>query len=176
MDIPHELKPIFTTETRLPNGTTIAIPTARPVFSLWRGVPINFDYGGKPVLDFQGEACFAEIVVLRMLLRDGWDGVWVETYGGTHYLQTMPNAWKLKNEHVSLAVDKEDLLQKIWNAAKTSTCFDVFAWKDERVLFCEAKHAGKDKLTNAQLRFLEGALACGIKIDSLLIVEWSEKQ
>ena len=73
---------------------------------------MNFDYGKKPVLNYKNEACFAELVILRILIEHGWDGVWVETYGGTHYLRTMPNEWKLKSEHVSIPANKEELLKK----------------------------------------------------------------
>jgi hypothetical protein len=41
------------------------------------------------------------------------------------------------------------------------------------VLFCEAKHSKKDKLTKPQHHFVEGALECGLSRDSLLIVEWT---
>jgi len=85
----------------------------------------------------------------------------------------MPNAWALKSEHVSIPEDKEAILKKVWSIAKTTACFDVFAWRGGEVLFCEAKRTGKDKLTNAQVRFIGGALECGVAPESLLIVEWS---
>ena len=76
--------------------------------------------------DCDGEACFAELVILRLLLKSGWHGVWVEAFGGTHYLQTMP----------------------------------------------EAKGPA-DGLTKPQFGFIEGALACGIPPQALMLVEWS---
>lgn len=172
MDIPKELQPTGTMEVNLSNGTTVLLPVCHPVFSLWSGPPVSFDYGKKPILDHKGEACFAELVILRILLDHGWDGVWVETYGGTHYLRTMPNEWKLGSEHVSIPADKEGLLRRIWKTARTTACFDVFAWRDGQILFCEAKRTGKDRLTAAQQKFIEGALACGVSPKELLIVEW----
>jgi hypothetical protein len=65
-------------------------------------------------------------------------------------------------------------LKTIWKTAKTSACFDVFAWRDDQILFCEAKRKGKDRFTVAQVRFIEGALASGILPESLLVVEWTE--
>lgn len=173
MDIPNELRPTEAIEILLPNGTTVSLPICHPVFSLWNGPPVKFDYGKKPILNYKSEAYFAELVILRILLEYGWDGVWVETYGGTHYLRTMPNEWKLKSEHVSIPADKKELLQKIRKTAKITACFDVFAWHDDQILFCEAKQISKDKLTIPQQRFIEGALACGIFPKSLLIVEWT---
>ena len=173
MNVPKELQQEGTMEVLLLNGARVSLPVCHPTFSLWKGPPVNFDYGKKPVLNYKNEACFAELVILRILIEHGWDGVWVETYGGTHYLRTMPNEWKLKSEHVSIPRDKEELLQKIWKTAKTTACFDVFAWRDNQILFCEAKRKGKDKLTNAQIRFIDGVLECGISSESILIVEWT---
>jgi hypothetical protein len=85
----------------------------------------------------------------------------------------MPKSWSLRDEHVSIPAEKEDILKRVWQTASTTACFDVFAWKDSEVLFCEAKRQGKDNLTDAQLRFIEGALACGIPLSSLLIAEWA---
>lgn len=173
MDLPVELQPSGAVDILLSKGL-VTLPICRPIFSLWNGAPVAFDYGSKPILNYKGEAVFAELMILHLLLKSGWDGVWVETYGGTHYLRTMPGGWTLKSKHVSIPADKEKMLQRIWRTGKTAACFDVFAWRDKQILFCEAKHAGKDNLTAAQIRFIEGALACGVLPESLLIVEWSK--
>jgi hypothetical protein len=85
----------------------------------------------------------------------------------------VPKSWLLREQHVSIPTEKEAILKRIWQTSGTTACFDVFAWKDSEVLFCEAKHQGKDKLTDAQLRFIEGALACGIPLNSFPIAEWA---
>lgn len=173
MDFPPSLLPTSKFEVTLSGGKTVNLPVATPKFQLWDGAPVNFDYGSKPIVNYKNEACFAELVILRILFENGWDGAWVETYGGTHYLRNMPQAWSLKSEHVSIPQDKEVFLKKIWQTAKTNACFDVLAWKDDRVVFFEAKRSGKDKLTSAQIKFIEGALACGVPAESLIIVEWN---
>ena len=155
------------------SGATISLPRCRPTFPAWAGNPPDFDFGKKPLIDLNGHPVFAELYILDLLQTVGWDGVWVETYGGTHYLRTMPKAWSLGSEHIAIPADKEALLKKIWTTAKTTACFDVLAWRGDQLLFCEVKRTGKDKLTDAQVRFIKGALACGIPPASLLIVEWS---
>jgi|CXWL01.1.fsa_nt_gi hypothetical protein len=174
MDFPKELQPTDKIEIQLSNGTVVNLPVAHPKFSAWEGPPVNFDYGKKPILNYKEKTCFAELVILRLLLDHGWDGVWVETYGGVHYLRSMPQAWNLQSEHILIPQDKEDLLQKIWKTAKTTACFDVLAWQGDKLVFFEAKRKGKDKLTSAQIRFIEGSLACGISPEALVIVEWEE--
>ncbi len=156
----------------LPSGKTIALPVCHPVFSRWRGNTQSFDYGGKPLLNHAGEACFAELVVLRLLLAAGWNGVWVETYGGIHYLSAMPQSWKVREGSIEIPDDKRELLANIWKTGATTACFDVLAWDGDQLYFFEAKHAGKDKLTLAQLKFIQGALACGVPFDHLVIAEW----
>jgi hypothetical protein len=171
--LPERLQPTDFLDVGLPSGATVMLPRCRPIFSEWRGVPIEFTYGGKPVLDYESQACFAELAILRILSQDGWDGVWVEAYGGTLFLRTMPNRWPLKSDSAALPAEREAFLRGIWAAAKTTASFDVFVWKDDQILFCEAKRTGKDKLTAPQLRFIEGAIAFGIRPEALLIVEWS---
>jgi hypothetical protein len=54
----------------------------------WEAPFDGFTYGGKPIVDHDGNPVFAEFALLRMMLADKtWDGVWVETYGGTNFLQ-----------------------------------------------------------------------------------------
>lgn len=124
--LPPELHPTEKMEVTFPSGTVTVLPLCRPVFHLWDGTPVAFDYGKKPVLEHGGEACFAELKILRSLLESGWEGGWVETYGGTHYLKSMPREWKLASENVPIPEEKEHLLKKIWKAGKTTACFDVF--------------------------------------------------
>ena len=172
-NLPSQLHPTEKVEILLLNGEAAILPLCHPVFSEWAGALPRFDYGKKPVLEYKGEACFAELVILRLLLERGWEGAWVETYGGTHYLRSMPEAWNLKSGNVTIPEIMELLLKRIWKAGNTTACFDVFAWQGNQIVFCEAKRSGKDRLTSAQLKFIQGALACGVSQDVMLIVEWS---
>lgn len=175
MNLPSELTPTDKFMVQLQNGTSVELPICRPVFSVWSGEPPTFDFGGKPLLSYKGEPCFAELIILRLLKEHGWNGVWVEAYGGTHYLQSMPTEWDLNSNHVSIPEDKKALLRRIHDQANTTACFDVFVWDDKHTLFFEAKRSGKDRLTNAQIKFIEGALKCGISSDAMVIVEWTFK-
>jgi hypothetical protein len=173
VNLPPELQPTDTTEIALPTGIVARLPVCRPTFPRWTGAPPGFDYGGKPLLNYKGEAHFAELVILGMLLEHGWSGVWVGTYGGTHYLRNMPQKWSLRAQLVSSPTDKDAILKRIWKTADTPACFDVFAWRGTDLLFCEAKRQKRDRLTAAQLRFIDGALRCNVSPESFLVVEWT---
>lgn len=172
MSLPAELQPTDVMHVTLPRGAVAQLPLCHPVFSPWTSAPLEFSFGSKPALNFDQEACFAELAILRILLKHGWSGVWVSAFGG-YFLNTMPKSWSLRDQHVAIPAGKEAILKRIWNAGSTKACFDVFAWKNSDVLFCEAKRLGKDNLTDGQLRFIEGALACGTPQSSFLIAEWA---
>lgn len=171
MNIPKDFNIVDSLNVEFENGLGVKLPITRPKFRAWKGECV-FDYGGKPLLDYNGEACFAELLIARLLIDNGLNAVWVETYGGIHYLRSMPKDWKLKTEHISIPQDKEDFLKKIWRQSKTTACFDVLAWDDENIILLEAKHLKKDNLTNPQIKFIKGAIDCGVDCNNLLIVEW----
>lgn len=172
MQIPIELKKYGKINLALPSGKTINLPLYNIFFERWTGKLPNFSYGNKPFINYKNKPVFAELAILKLFTDVDWDGVWVETYGGIHFLASMPNDWKLKENSISIPEDKKDLLKNIWKMGNTTACFDILVWKDNNILFCESKHKRKDKLTIAQIKFIEGALQCGIKEESLLIVEW----
>lgn len=172
MNIPPELKTNGNVTITTPSGAKATLPLCHINFQKWTGKLPDFDFGGKPLIDYQGNAIFAEFAILNLLKESGWDGVWVETYGGIHFLKDMPGGWKLAKNSVSIPTEKEVLLRNILKMAKTTACFDVFAWKNDEIIFCESKHKGKDRLTKAQTRFIEGALSYGISKKALIIVEW----
>jgi hypothetical protein len=49
----------------------------------------------------------------------------------------------------------------------------VFAWRKDDVVFAEAKLSKQDRLQSTQKRWIAAALAAGVPVESLLIVEWT---
>jgi len=136
-------------------------------FAPWRGEPIADTYGGKAVLDCGGEPGFAEIAVLRALEKDGYEGVWVDTYRGRYRRS-------LSAESVTLPVHVSDLLVRIAaeNSGKQQGCWDVLAWKDASYLFVECKRKGKDSIRPSQVDWLNAALRAGLGVSCFRICEW----
>lgn len=168
MRYPNGLEPDSHEIMPLPSGGKIHIPKSRPTFKRWTGRFEGDTYGNKPILDVDGEPMFAELAILRIFQRDGWDGVWVDTFSRKYR-----TAWG-EDGGVKLSGDRLRLLKTIHQrAGSASGCFDVFCWKGERVLFAESKRRSKDRIRETQLRWLEAALQARLEPSSFLVVEWS---
>jgi len=154
-------------ELKLPSGETALISKCSRLFLRWQGTPISDTYGGKAVLDFNGEPVFAELAILGVLRESGWDGVWVDTYR-RKFRRSMPP------DYCDLPSHAHELYDRIRraNGGKVSGCFDVLAWKGQDYLFVEAKRRSKDFTRRTQRAWIEAALNSGIPLDSLLICEW----
>jgi hypothetical protein len=109
------------------------------------------------------------LVILRAFQRSGWDGVWVDTFGGKYRV----GYWSDGSE-VDLAPEREGLLKSISEeSGARGGCWDVLCWKGGVHLFAEAKRRGKDKIRESQHQWLEAALRVGFSPTSFLVVEWS---
>src|ERR1035438_5123076 len=115
---PEKLQPISSDPLPLPSGLTVPIPKACPKFNAWRGdVPFN-RYGGKQVLDFQGEPLFAELVILRLFQQCGWQGVWVDSYRRRFLVGI--------GKRTELPEKPKAILERIYETAGSrGGCFDV---------------------------------------------------
>jgi len=172
MTLPAQWSPIEKMPLGLPGGATVSLPVCRARFRAWDGPAPSADPGAKPVLDHGGEAFFAEAMILRLLQQHGWDGVWVQTNGGVHFVRSIPADRNSASGWVELPAARVDVLRGIWDAARTKACFDLFVWQGERLMFCKARRRGRERLTPAQRKFVDGALACGFAASQLLVVEW----
>ncbi len=173
--LPEILRPTSVCRVALPSGRTVELPQCCPSFERWRGALV-FTFGNKPLLAWEGKPIFAELLVLRLLQQDGWDGVWVSSYGGEKYVTAMPSDPMMTGVTVSLPSDKADVLEEIRKAGaqRAGGCFDIVAWRGTNILCCECKRKGKDALRATQLAWIDGALRV-LSPRSLLVVEWAER-
>ena len=163
---PELLIPEATENLYLPSGALVRIPKAQPRFREWQGEFMGDTYGHKPLLDVDGEPMFAELVILRLFQKDGWDGVWVDTFRKKYR-----TAWGEKGV-VKLPEDRLRLLKAInERAGSSSGCFDVFCWQGERVLFAESKRKLKDKYQGHPAPMVGGGDRTGLELGSFLVVE-----
>ena len=155
-------------ELNLLSGRSVVIAKCRYSFKPWVG-PVPFDtYGRKVVLDVGGPV-FAELAILRILEKAGWDGVWVDSYR-RKFRKCWPDSPRCCCE---LPDPEQGLFNNIRQLSDwRGGCFDVFAWKRSDHLFVEAKRRGKDRIRNSQRKWLETALTSGVPLESFLIFEW----
>jgi hypothetical protein len=151
------------------SGEGIEIYKYHFLFSEWKK-PCSFDtYGGKAILNYNGEALFAELVVLRLFEQQGYKGVWVDTYRNKFW-QRLPE--------ISFPVVIDNKLQGIYDriyktkGGKKSGCFDVIAYKGDQFIFAELKRSKKDSIRPTQVEWLQAGLTLGIDKFCYLICEW----
>jgi hypothetical protein len=169
MPYPNILTPNSTEELTLPSGSVVHLLKATPTFRLWTGEPIGDTYGSKSILDLSGEPVFAELAILRLFQREGWEGVWVDSYRQKYRV----GYWNKDNE-VALPPKREDLLERIYQrVGGRKGCWDVYCWREGEVVFAESKRRRRDRIRKTQLRWMEAALDVGVPPESFLIVEWS---
>jgi hypothetical protein len=153
------------------SGANVEIPTARVQFAQWNGDPAvapRYNRNAKPAVDLDGTPMFPELVILRDLERDGWEGLWVDSYS-----RRFVRVWPPPPTPPSPPLAQQSLLARIKGSAGfPSGCWDIFAWQEDRVLFVESKRRRKDQVRDSQRRWLEAALEQGVTLSSFLFVEW----
>ena len=138
------------------------------MFRQWMGEPVD-TYGGKALVDAGGSPLFAELAVLDLLKKDGWDGVWFDGYRGK-FRTGMPSS----SDPVQLPAKQAQIWRRIVeaNGGRSGGSWDIFAWREEDLRFVECKRRRKDRIKENQRNWFAAARSAGIPLDSFLIAEW----
>lgn len=167
MDYPELLKPVSSQRIELPSREEVEVPKST-VFRKWTGEIPKDTYNGKPILEFDGKIAFAELVILRIFEQAGWEGRWIGSYRN----KSLVGYWG-NNVTKDLPPKQRIVLDSIRaKAGINGGCSVVFCWRDETVLFVEAKWKAHDTIRASQLRWLEAALDEDLPLESFLVVEW----
>jgi hypothetical protein len=153
----------------LASGETVSVPKCTVSFKAWKGVPLENTYGGKQIIDIDGQPFFAELATLRMLEKEGWSGVWVDSYRKALRKEMPPS----QVQYPAIAQTASEIFNMFSEQMiKGGGCWDVLAWKGKEVLFVECKRNKKDSMQQSQILWLERCLQMGLKPENFLIVEW----
>lgn len=166
--IPSQLGPL--SKEALPtNGGIIYVQKAQPQFRKWFGPPPHNDFGGKAFVEAGEEGTFAELAVLRLFIQEGWEGVWISSFGRKYYVK-YPEA--LSTEKLPSKVHEicEHILKR---PGFPSGAWDLCCVKGEAILFVELKRSKKDRIRETQIAWLQKSLDAGLNSDNFLIVEWT---
>jgi hypothetical protein len=161
----------------------VQVALSSPVFPKWPSTqPRPTDTkGGKPLVDLDGEVTFAELALLTILMRDGWEGRWVDNYPlpPTFRLTYWDQGFNKLSRAVAdrgLPEPVKEIYDKICIRAgdeRGGGAWDVIAWRGDEILFLEAKRRSSgDKLRAEQRHWLQAALALKIPLDCFLFAEW----
>lgn len=177
------------TPITFPAGRIVsAVPAAFVRFPKWQGAPFVDDFGRKSaaMIDLDGEHLFAELAVLRLLEKDGWEGRWVNTYsaGGEvwKYLTRWDDIPRAEQKARPIQDDEpRQLLARLAGFNKPRRykgCWDVFAWRGSEIAFAECKrNAPKqtDVVSKEKEEWVRSALFLGdprLTLDSFCFVNW----
>jgi hypothetical protein len=158
----------------------MAVPKTTPQFEVWTGSPLSYTFGGKRLLDYRGEPCFAELAIVRAFLGAGWSARWVSTFASAAMSPRFLTGWRdgQLSDQTQEPIEDKSVRAKVdaiavANGRTYAGCWDVVAWNRDRLLFAESKLKGRDKIRSTQRRWLAAGLSSGLSIDDFLIVEWS---
>lgn len=155
----------------LPSGRTVEVPrllrreTRRPeaiprTSSCWAA--------NKPTLDLDGQSTWAEIVLVQLLERHGWEARWIRNWsGGRDFCHGVGQPKPMPREAAAMLAKIDRRASKTGGGA-----WDVWAWKGASYLSLESKqHKSGDTLRPNQLAWLEAAITEGLT--RYAAVEWA---
>ena len=131
-----------------------------------------------------GAPRIAEVAVLRLLERGGWDGRWVSTYGAKGEVWKYLTRWddvpreEQRNRNIEEAEPRQ-VLARIASSRKKryAGCWDIYAWRGDDFAFLQTRRGapGRDEVKADQADWLHMALLFGderITADSFAFVNW----
>lgn len=183
-DLTMEISKPFLTPT---GGRVDAVPSVFVRFQKWEGQPFVDDLGKKSaaMVALDGEHLFAELALVRLLERDGWEARWVNTYSGKGEVWKYLTEWRdvPRTEQTSRPIrdDKARLLiaaiaDKTGN--RFAGCWDVFAWRGDQYAFLQAKRQSpkaSDRVPPSQEVWVRAALSLRdtpLTPESFGLVQW----
>lgn len=145
----------------------------------WGGAEIKESFGNKPFIEIDGAGMFAELAIMKLFEKSGWNARWVETYGTPANAPKLLTEWKdipfVNQKHFPITDRRiTEILSKIsiCNNNTYSGAWDVLGWTDEKLLFVEAKRKKQDRIRVSQVNWFNAAIKAGLKVENFLILEW----
>ncbi len=155
------------------------IPQRDLLFHAWSGNPLAHTFGGKAVIDFEGLPMFAELAIAETLKKEGHSTRWAETYGRGNKLPLFLTEWldRPYGEQKDVPIAEQWILNILAGIASLNNgsyagCWDVLAWKGDKLLFVESKRNKRDSVRDSQVAWLVAGLEYGLTPENFLVVQW----
>lgn len=162
---------------------SVTIPECHTSFPKWTGTPLLNDFGHKGVVEFDGKPMFAELAIVEVLKREGYSARWAETYGRSGKLPIFLDEWDERGykHQINKPIEETWVMDALagianLNGGSYSGCWDVIAWKNDKLLFAESKRKKRDRIKETQTSWLHAAIEYGLTPENFLMVEWDYKQ
>jgi hypothetical protein len=175
---PKSLQP-FSTQDFVLDGQTIQTPKCEVHFNKWEGQPVQETFGGKAIVSMDDQPMFAELAIVKHFVKEGWQARWIETYGKSKKAPIHLMEWKDDKyiNQVHVPIEDQNILNllksiSLRNGDSFAGCWDVLAWKNERIVFAESKRVKKDQIRSTQIDWLKASIKCGLDTNNFLVVEW----
>ena len=155
----------------LPSGRTVEVPRLlRQDTRRLDSIPRTSSCWApnKPTLDLDGQPSWAEIVLVELLERHGWEARWVRNLSGGHdFCHSVGQPKAMLREAATMLAKIDHRARKTGAGA-----WDVWAWKGGSYLCLESRqHQSGDSLRPNQLAWLEAAITEGVT--RYAVVEWT---
>ncbi len=161
------------------DNRAIEIPTCHVSYKQWAGVPVKETFGGKPIIDFENNPMFPELAIAKQFIKSDWQSRWIETYGKPNMKPIFLSEWHDDKyiTQINSPIQDESITGilhgiAIANNNSFAGCWDVIGWRQNRILFAEAKWSKKDRIRTTQLNWLSASLKCGLQPDNFLFIYW----
>jgi hypothetical protein len=187
--------PFTEREFRVELKVPITMPAGRMIHDVpavfmrlpqWTGEPFVDDFGKKSgaMIELDGEHLFAELAILRLLEKDGWNGRWVNTTGAGKEVWKFLTEWKdvPRDEQRNRPIEDSEPRQYLARIAgfnkprRYKGCWDTYAWRNSEFAFVDCKRTSanaKELVTKEKEEWLRSALYVGgITEESFCFVQW----
>ena len=166
-------------EVHIIDEKAVQVPVVHIGFKKWQGEPIKNTFGGKGLIDFNGQPMFAELAIKHLAELGSWEARWVETYamkGGLPYYFSEWGDMALPQQKQDPITNKNvlesmDLIAQ-HNKSSYYGCWDVVTWNKSSVIYIEAKRTKYDRVRPTQDRWLEAGVRAGFHPNNFMVAWW----
>lgn len=168
--LPEQLFPLY--RTKLSKDTFSLLSKLKfNKATLPEHINLPSTYMVKPaVVSINNNITFAEIAVVELFRKEGWNAYWVDTF---HH-KVWTDFLERENENI-LPSSLLTMFKKIKdNLDSRGGRWDIVAIKGEVTLFLECKAIpSHDKIRPFQIKWMKEAIKLGIPKENFIIIEWN---
>jgi hypothetical protein len=167
-DVAHALAPadIQQADVDLPSRSRVQVPIYVRHEVRWTN-PLPPAFGSVPNKDafaLDGVPTYPELLVVRLLERDGWGAAWRKNWGGVAY-------WRDIRDPVTPPPLALAILEQVSRQAGHETPWDIVAWRGRELRLLVSRVGSGQRVSAYLANWLDAALRMGIPLGCFGIVD-----